>query len=165
MIRSIKFWTQALKYINIAKIIGSFSSATRRKVGAIIVSPQGKIIGTGFNGAPTGVPNECEQDDVTLAHIIHAEQNAILNATTENLAGSTLYLTDSPCIKCASIIVQKQFKAVIYGNEYHDASGREFCEKYGIPVTSIADLDHAMKSFEMSGDTWHNNAMVSTKKR
>lgn len=131
-------------YLNIAKEIAQFSYAQRRKVGAVIVSSTGRIIGTGYNGTPTGVENCCEQihndELITYDWVIHAELNAIFNATTNNLEGSTLYLTDSPCIKCASAIVQKGFKRVFYSKQYRIIDGIQFLQDHGIEVYSLTEI-------------------------
>lgn len=129
------------RYLKIAENIAGFSRAIRKKVGAVIVSPEGKIIGTGYNGTPAGTDNSCEHDGVTKPEVIHAELNAIFNATTQNLAGSTLYLTYSPCVPCASAIVQKKFKEVIFVEPYRCLTGVEYCKKYGVEVYSKEELE------------------------
>lgn len=133
------------RYLKMATIVSQFSRAKRKQVGAIIVSPEGKIIGTGYNGTPQGCDNICETpENTTKAEVIHAEMNAIFNATTEDLKGSTLYLTYSPCVGCAAAILQKQFKQVIYIEPYRDLSGVEFLEKHGIIVYSAENVNDAI---------------------
>lgn len=136
-----KFIENSLIYIKIASTVAEFSKANRRKVGAIIVSSEGKIIGTGFNGTPSGVSNVCEDvDNVTYEHVIHAEINAIFNATTHKLDGSTIFVTTSPCMGCASAILQKKIKTVIYEEPYRDLSGVEFLIRHGVDVISTLEL-------------------------
>ncbi len=145
-----KFLVQAVSYIEMAHIYGSFSEAQRMKVGAIIVSPTGRIVGCGFNGCPAGVDNTCEHEDaegklITHDHVIHAEVNAIFNATTPNLEGSVIYLTDSPCIKCASAIKHKKFRMVIFDRPYRDQAGVEFCRKWGVEIYSKDQIENELQ--------------------
>lgn len=125
-----------------ARTVSQFSKAERQKVGAILVSREGKIIGTGYNGTPSGVDNKCETEDgsATVEHVIHAELNSIFNATTHDLAGSTLYVTLSPCTKCASAIIQKKIKRVVYSDNYRCLAGIEFLTKHGVEVEQHQEL-------------------------
>jgi len=125
-------------YLEIAKKISQFSKAERRKVGSLIVNRFGKIVATGYNGTPKGVDNQCEDNDgKTFDYVIHSEINAILNATTHDLEGSTIYVTLSPCRACAGALIQKGFKKVVYDEEYRCTSGIEFLRKHGIEVKQI----------------------------
>jgi dCMP deaminase len=134
------------RYLKIATNVSEFSRAKRKQVGCVIVNPKGHIVGTGYNGTPSGCDNSCEVDNVTKPEVIHAELNAIFNATTENLEGSILYLTYSPCVGCASAILQKKFKAVIYIEPYRDLSGVYFLQNNGIIVYSIDEIINAKEA-------------------
>lgn len=128
-------------HIEIASTISKFSHANRRQVGALLVSNEGKIIGTGYNGTPHGVDNSCEDtDNVTFDYVIHAELNCILNSTTNDLSGSTIYITDSPCIKCAASILQKKIYRVIYNKKYRCSDGVEFLIENGVEVFEYSKL-------------------------
>jgi dCMP deaminase len=123
------------KFLEIAKIIASFSRAKRLQVGAVIVSTRGRILGTGFNGTPNSVDNVCETvNNKTYDYVIHAELNSILNASSSDLRGSTMYLTDSPCIKCASAILQVGISKIIFLNKYRITDGIDFLIKHGVEV-------------------------------
>lgn len=145
---SIKFLEQTLAYIGMASLNSSFSEASRRKVGAIIVSKEGKIIGSGYNGTPSGTENVCEYQSedgslVTHEHVLHAEINAIFNATTPDLEKSAFYLTLSPCVKCAAALVHKKVGIVIYRDQYRDPAGIEYCRNNGVRIHSIQEV-HAI---------------------
>jgi dCMP deaminase len=118
-------------FINIAKETSTLSHCVRSKVGAVLVK-DGNIISFGYNGAPSGMDNSCEKDDVTLPHIIHAEVNAILKAakTGNSVDGSTLYLTLSPCLDCSKLILQSGIKKVVYLNEYRSTQGIDFLSQF-----------------------------------
>ena len=118
-------------FINIAKETSTLSHCVRSKVGAVLVK-DGNIISFGYNGTPSGMDNCCEKDDVTFAHVIHAECNAILKAakTGNSVDGSTLYLTLSPCLDCSKLILQSGIKRVVYLNEYRNSQGIDFLKQF-----------------------------------
>ena len=118
-------------FINIAKNISSLSHCNRSKVGAILVK-SGNLISFGYNGTPSGMDNSCEENDITLPHVIHAEINVILKAakTGNSVDGSTLYLTLSPCIDCSKVILQSGIKRVVYLTEYRNLDGVNFLKQF-----------------------------------
>lgn len=107
-------------YIEIAKLIAQHSKAEKRKVGAIIVKA-GRIISTGYNGTVPGADNTCEINSVTKPDVLHAETNAILKCarSAETTEGATIYVTLSPCITCATFIIQAGIKQVAYWDFWH----------------------------------------------
>ena len=118
-------------FINIAKETSTLSHCVRSKVGAVLVK-DGNIISFGYNGTPSGMNNCCEENDVTLKHVIHAECNAILKAakTGNSVDGSTLYLTLSPCLDCSKLILQSGIKRVVYLNVYRNTQGIDFLSQF-----------------------------------
>jgi dCMP deaminase len=118
-------------YMEIAKTVATLSHCTRSKVGAIIVK-SGNIISFGYNGTPSGMENECEENNVTKEEVIHAEMNSILKAAKSGNAveGSTLYLTLSPCKNCCKLIIQSGIKRVVYLEDYRDTTPIEFLSKF-----------------------------------
>lgn len=118
-------------YLNIAKEISSLSYCKRSKVGAVIVKDD-NIISFGYNGTPAGIDNCCEREDVTVAEVIHAEMNAILKAAKSGYSvdNSTLYLTLSPCVDCAKLILQSGIKRVLYLETYRKTDGVDFLKKF-----------------------------------
>ena len=125
-------------FIDIATSFAKFSKAKRLKVGALIVSNRGRMVGSGFNGTPQGVDNCCETSkNSTHDYVIHAELNAILNATTSDLRDSSIYLTHSPCIKCAAAILQVGIKTVIYKDEYRIKEGVDFLLKHNVNIVYL----------------------------
>ena len=98
------------------------------------------IISDGYNGTPSGFENVCEDDNnVTLPYVLHAEANAItkLARSSNNSEGSTLYITDSPCIECAKLIIQAGIKRVVYAREYRLTDGADLLRQAGIKVDFI----------------------------
>ncbi len=128
-----------IAYMKMAFEWANLSYCERKKVGALIVKDR-MIISDGFNGAPTGFDNCCEDEDgATKWYVLHAEANAILKVanSTQSCSGATLYITLSPCKDCSKLIHQSGIKRVVYANEYKDTSGLEFLKKAGIFITHL----------------------------
>lgn len=137
-----------LAYMKMALAMGSLSYAQRKQVGAIIVSDNDQVISQGFNGTPVGFDNCCERVNSdtgeleTLPEVLHAEANAITKcakygSTTKN---GTLYVTLSPCINCAKLIIQSDIKRVVYLEDYRDSTGLDLLRKCGIEVVKLSGL-------------------------
>ena len=106
--KDIKQETLDRRYLRMAAIWAENSYCKRRKVGAIIVKNQ-MIISDGYNGTPSGFENICEDENgVTKPYVLHAEANAITKVSRSNNSsdGATLYVTASPCVECAKLIIQ-----------------------------------------------------------
>lgn len=132
--REEKFRRLDIRYLRMAKIWSENSYCKRRQVGAILVKDQ-MIISDGYNGTPSGFPNICEDNDNrTFPYVLHAEANAITKVAKSNNSseGSTLYVTDSPCIECAKLIIQAGIKRVVYSKLYRMADGIELMNVAGI---------------------------------
>ncbi|MBL7980865.1 MAG: dCMP deaminase family protein [Flavobacteriales bacterium] len=126
-------------YMRMASEWAKLSHCTRKKVGAIIVK-HGMIISDGYNGTPTGFPNDCEDaEGLTHWYVLHAEANAILKVarSTNNARGATLYLTHSPCKECSKLILQAGIKRLVYLDAYKDTSGLALLEKGGLMVRKL----------------------------
>ena len=127
-------------YIKVAQLCAKNSYAVKLQVGAIIVK-DGQIISDGFNGTPCGFENKCETKSIdgslhTLSYVLHAESNTILKCAKYGRPtnSSTLYITHSPCIECAKLIIQAGIIRVVYLEDYRKAEGPELLKKVGINV-------------------------------
>lgn len=125
-----------MKYylMEIAQIIGQQSYANRKKVGAVI-SKGDRVISTGYNGTPPGCDNTCEdKDGNTKASVIHAEANAILFAAKSGLKTEdcSLYITMSPCVECAKMILASGIKEVFYSEKYRIEDGVNLLKESGV---------------------------------
>ena len=128
-----------IRYLRMARIWAENSYCQRRKVGALVVKEK-MIISDGYNGTPSGFENVCEdENNLTKPYVLHAEANAItkLARSSNNSDGSTLYVTDSPCIECAKLIIQAGIKRVIYCREYRLTDGVDLLRRAGIEVDYI----------------------------
>lgn len=134
------------RYLEMARIWAKNSYCKRRQVGALIV--QGKmIISDGYNGTPSGFENNCEdEDNKTKPYVLHAEANAITKVAKSNNSSenATLYVTTSPCLECAKLIIQSGIKRVVFSDKYHTHDGLVLLEKAGVEVVFI-DLDKELR--------------------
>ena len=124
------------RYMRMATIWAENSYCERRKVGALVVKNQ-MIISDGYNGTPAGFENVCEDaNNVTKPYVLHAEANAIttIARSNNNSEGATLYVTASPCIECAKLIIQAGIKRVVYGEKYRLTDGIDLLERAGVIV-------------------------------
>lgn len=137
------------RYLRMARIWAENSYCRRRKVGALVVKDK-MIISDGYNGTPSGFENVCEDDDnVTKPYVLHAEANAItkLARSGNNSDGSTLYVTASPCIECAKLIIQAGIRRVVYGEKYRLDDGIRLLQRAGIEVDFL-DMNELEKQHE-----------------
>lgn len=145
-------------YMTVANAHAMLSKAVRKKVGACLVTKTGVII-PGYNGTPSGSSNECEttrwelsqnggstfkttETLITKAEVIHAELNTILKAAKEgvSIVDSVLYVSLSPCISCAAMLLQAGIGEVVYAETYRDTSGVEYLQQNGVYVRKLDDL-------------------------
>ncbi len=130
------------RYMRMARIWAENSYCERRKVGALLVKNK-MIISDGYNGTPSGFENKCEdENNVSKPYVLHAEANAISKvARSHNSSdGATMYVTASPCIECAKLIIQSGIKRVVYGENYRLTDGIELLERAGIEVVYIENI-------------------------
>lgn len=134
-----------LRYLRMARIWAENSYCQRRKVGALVVKEK-MIISDGYNGTPSGFENVCEDEmmNVTKPYVLHAEANAItkLARSSNNSDGATLYVTASPCIECAKLIIQAGIKRVIYGEQYRLTDGIDLLKRANIEVKYLNPDDY-----------------------
>lgn len=157
-------WIDA--FMDTAERFAQLSSATRLKVGAVVVQDN-RIISIGYNGMPSGWTNDCEKRVYTLAghydyldedgssyklvtkdEVIHAEANAILKLAKsgDRGDGADLFCTHAPCIQCAKLIYGAGIKKVYYRNAYRDSHGLEFLEACSIAIEKTNNDDLKMSS-------------------
>ena len=127
------------RYLEMTEIWAKNSYCKRRQVGALIVKDR-MIISDGYNGTPEGFENVCEdENNKTKAYVLHAEANAITKVAKSNNSsdGATLYITTSPCVECAKLIIQSGIRRVVFSNTYHSDEGVTLLERAGIEVKFI----------------------------
>ena len=127
-------------YIEMAHVWAKNSYCKRRQVGALIVKDR-MIISDGYNGTPSGFENVCEDENgITKPYVLHAEANAITKVakSSNSSEGATLYITDSPCVECAKLIIQAGIIRVVYDKKYRITDGLDLLERAGISVEQLS---------------------------
>ena len=127
------------RYLRMARIWAENSYCQRRQVGALVVKDK-MIISDGYNGTPSGFENICEDEHgLTKTYVLHAEANAItkLARSSNNSDGATIYITASPCIECAKLIIQAGIRRVVYGELYRLEDGLNLLRRAGIEVVYL----------------------------
>ena len=127
------------RYMQMAIIWAENSYCKRRKVGALIVKDK-MIISDGYNGTPAGFENICEDENgLTKPYVLHAEANAITKIARSNNSseGATLYVTSSPSIEFAKLIIQAGIKRVVYAEKYRLEDGLELMKRANIELVYL----------------------------
>ncbi|HHW58112.1 MAG TPA: dCMP deaminase family protein [Clostridia bacterium] len=137
-------------FMQIVDVVKTRSTCLRRQVGAILVVDK-HIISTGYNGPPTGLAH-CEEtgclreqlgipsgERPELCRGVHAEQNAIIQAALHGVStkGSTLYVSASPCVICAKMLINAGVKRIVYEEEYPDELAFQLLNEAGIELVKI----------------------------
>lgn len=114
-------------FMDIAKLVATRATCSRKHVGAVIVGEDRSILSTGYNGSMRFTPH-CDDvghlmEDGHCVRTVHAEANAIAQAARHGvtIAGSTIYTTASPCFQCFKLIVNAGICGIIYGELYRDS--------------------------------------------
>lgn len=130
-------------YMDIAIRASQMSHCKRKLVGAVITTSDGRsLLDYGYNGTPIGQSNCCENSEgTTLPTVLHAELNAIAkcSASGKSTLGATMFVTLSPCINCALLILQSGITTVYYRDTYKCTSGLDLLTQSGIHVHQLKD--------------------------
>lgn len=139
-------------FLEVAKLVSSRSTCLRRKVGAVLVKDK-RILATGYNGAPSGLPHcditGCLREKLhvpsgerhELCRGLHAEQNVLLQAASYGVSvkESVLYITNSPCSICAKMIINAGIKEIICRNNYPDKMAQRFLKTAKIKLKKVSN--------------------------
>ncbi len=146
-------------FMSIARLVAGRSTCLRRKVGAILVLDR-RILATGYNGAPAGLPHCGETGCVRerlgvasgerheLCRGIHAEQNAIIQSANygTGIDGSTIYTTHRPCSVCAKMIINAGIVRVVTFDSYPDELAADMLAQAAVEVTNLTPADAVEES-------------------
>ncbi|CAG9324702.1 DCD1_1 [Blepharisma stoltei] len=133
-------------FMRLAEMAATRTNCMKGGTGAIIVK-ENRIISTGYNGTPTGIPNcyeggceKCNSDIETPENqedcmCAHSELNAVLLAGNGSCKGATIYSTVFPCLLCTKAIIQSGITRLVYGEEMANFElSQQFCAHVGIDV-------------------------------
>jgi len=131
-------------FMGVAYLSSLRSKDDSSQVGACIVNPKNRIVGIGYNGLPIGCsddefPWEREGDllDTKYPYVVHAEPNAILNATVP-LEGSRMYVTLFPCNECAKLIIQSGIREIVYLSDKYNGTTTDIASKRMLMAAGVA---------------------------
>jgi len=138
-------------FMGIALQVAKRSTCDRAHVGAIIVKDR-RILTTGYNGSPSGLPH-CDDAghlmvDGHCVRTLHAEQNAIIQAAYHGVSvhDSILYVTHQPCLTCAKMIINAGIRRVVYAGTYPDNLARQFLAEAGVGLQHFPLLDELQEA-------------------
>lgn len=122
-------------YMATAEAFAAKSLCPRTQVGCALVLASG-IIAPGLNGMASGGPNQWEFSPDGNPEVIHAELNSLGKCLEQGLStrGATMYVTLSPCLECAKLLVRAGVVRVVYRDKYRMTTGIDYLEKYNIVV-------------------------------
>ena len=129
-------------FMEIARQVARRSTCPRAAVGSVIVKDR-RILTTGYNGSPMGLPHctevGCLMVDGHCVRTLHAEQNAIIQAALHGVSvnGSTIYVTHQPCLNCAKMIINAGIVRVVYAGNYPDNQARVFLSEAGVALVRL----------------------------
>jgi Deoxycytidylate deaminase len=123
-------------YMQFAVAASNQSHCPRTQVGCAVVLESG-VVAPGFNGHASGGPNDWAYAPDGNPEVVHAELNALGKCLEEGLSvrGSTVYVTLSPCLECAKLLVRSRVLRVVYRDEYRITTGLDYLKKYNVEVT------------------------------
>ena len=137
-------------FLELARVVAQRSTCIRRQVGAVLVKGE-RIIATGYNGAPQGLPHcleaGCLRDEkgipsghrYELCRGVHAEQNALINAARYGVStlDSILYCTTQPCMLCARMLINAGVIKIVHQGEFDDELALEFLRQAGVETVKL----------------------------
>ncbi len=130
-------------FMEVARVVASRSTCDRADVGCVIVRER-RILTTGYNGAPAGLPH-CDDvghlmENGHCIRTLHAEQNALIQAALHGVStkGASLYVTHQPCFNCAKMIVNAGIVLVVHGSGYSSPQSLDLFDQAGIRHVAFA---------------------------
>lgn len=125
-------------YMDIALTVGEKSKCPRKKVGCCILLESG-LLATGINGYPEGKEEQWTEGSLPNPSVTHAELNAMGKLLEEGVSckNATVYVTLSPCLECAKLLVRAKVKRVVFLETYRCEEGLKYLRKYGVLVEQM----------------------------
>lgn len=119
-------------YMRMAEELAKRSTCSRLQVGTVLTDARlENVVAIGYNGNARGFPNRCDSDEAGKCGCIHSEMNALVKAPGQ-LPNKVAFITASPCVMCAKLIVQAGVSHVFYRHRYRLPTGLEVLERGGV---------------------------------
>src|ERR671936_1918467 len=121
-------------YMRMAEELAKRSTCARTQVGSVITSADlTQVLGIGYNGNARGLPNRCDRPEPGNCGCLHSEANALIKAGAQT-PGKVMFVTVSPCVMCAKMIVNSNVARVYYRTAYRDSAGLDVLRRAGVAV-------------------------------
>lgn len=118
--------------MRMAEELAKRSTCARTQVGSVIANADlTQVLGIGYNGNARGLPNGCDLPEPGRCGCIHSEANALIKAGA-SIPGKVMFVSHSPCVMCAKMIVNSNVAGVLYRNAYRDPAGLEVLRQGGV---------------------------------
>jgi dCMP deaminase len=119
-------------YMRMAEELAKRSTCSRLQVGTVLTDASvEQVLAIGYNGNVRGFPNRCDSDEVGRCGCIHSEMNALVKSPGE-VPDKVAFVSASPCIMCAKLMVQAKVSHLFYRTAYRDPAGLEVLERAGV---------------------------------
>jgi dCMP deaminase len=119
-------------YMRMAEELAKRSTCARLQVGTVITDAKlQNVVAIGYNGNARGFPNRCDSTEAGKCGCIHSEMNALVKSPGQ-MRDKVAFITASPCVMCAKLMVQASVSHVFYREEYRDRSGLDVLERAGV---------------------------------
>ncbi|NJD19339.1 MAG: hypothetical protein FIA95_08685 [Gemmatimonadetes bacterium] len=119
-------------YMRMAEELAKRSTCSRLQVGTVITDQRLEhVLAIGYNGNVRGFPNRCDSTEAGKCGCIHSEMNALVKAPGD-VPDKVAFVTASPCIMCAKLMVQAKVSHVFFREAYRDPAGLEVLERAGV---------------------------------
>jgi dCMP deaminase len=133
-------------FMQIAHTVATRSTCPRASVGCVLTRDR-RILTTGYNGAPSGVPH-CTDVGCLLVNehcqrATHAEANAIVQGALHgvSVAGATAYCTHQPCVNCTKLLISAGVTKIIYDMSYPDQIAMDLLREAGVGIVAFKTLE------------------------
>jgi dCMP deaminase len=119
-------------YMRMAEELAKRSTCSRLQVGTVVTDQRLEhVIAIGYNGNVRGFPNQCDSNEAGKCGCIHSEMNALVKAPGD-VPDKVAFVTASPCVMCAKLMVQAKVSHVFFREAYRDPAGLEVLERAGV---------------------------------
>ena len=119
-------------YMRMAEELAKRSTCARSQVGSVIATGDlTQVLGIGYNGNARGLPNACDGNEPGRCGCLHSEANALIKAGAQ-VDDKVMFVTTSPCVMCAKMIVNSNVRRVYYRTTYRDQAGLEVLRRAGV---------------------------------
>jgi dCMP deaminase len=132
-------------YMRMAEELAKRSTCARLQVGTVLTDERlENVVAIGYNGNARGFPNRCDSTEPGRCGCIHSEQNALVKAPGQ-LRGKVAFVTASPCVACAKLMIQANVTHLFYREAYRDPAGLDVLRQGGVATIHYTRWQNAWR--------------------